>query len=552
MQRDLQRLANESFDLCILGGGINGLATALDATRRNLKVALVEMGDFGGETSAGSLKILHGGLRYLQHLDFSRMTESVRERNALMRMAPHLVDPLGFLVPTTPGLMTGKLAMRAALTVNDVVSWKRNRGISDPKLHLPAGRILSAEELKKRAPGLPMQGVTGAALFYDAHMRNSDRFTLAFALSAAEGGATLANRVRGVEFVLSGSKIEALKVRDEESGNEFEIRAKQFAAMTGPWRDLLPELFPGKQPKREVVKNAGVQLVTQRGVCADTGLAAPGGELDSEAHLQRGGRHYFSTPWQGRMLWGTQDKDYRGAPEEWRIREADIQEFIAEINQGLPGFDLKREEVSMAFGGLRMVNAENLKSGSKVARRYAITDHQADLGVSNLISMDGIKYTACRIMAEKATDRVLEKLEKAPVASRTAESVLAGGNFEIREELQTEIRAGVPSAWPDATVTLLAESYGACWKAVVEAESSSERLLPDGKTPECMVIHALHHEMALHLEDVVLRRTPLGTLGEPSTQVVDRVVELTTQTLGWSTATGESEKAKLMRTYRYD
>ncbi len=312
MQRDLHRLANESFDLCILGGGINGLATALDATRRDLKVALVEMGDFGGETSAGSLKILHGGLRYLQHLDFSRMTESVRERNALMRMAPHLVDPLGFLVPTTPGLMTGKLAMRAALTVNDVVSWKRNRGISDPKLHLPAGRIISAEELKKRAPGLPMQGVTGAALFYDAHMRNSDRFTLAFALSAAAGGATLANRVRGVEFVLSGSKIEALKVRDEESGNEFEIRAEQFAAMTGPWRDLLPELFPGKQPKREVVKNAGVQLVTQRGVCADTGLAVPGGELDSEAHLQRGGRHYFSTPWQGSILWGTQDKEYRG------------------------------------------------------------------------------------------------------------------------------------------------------------------------------------------------------------------------------------------------
>ncbi len=206
----------------------------------------------------------------------------------------------------------------------------------------------------------------------------------------------------------------------------------------------------------------------------------------------------------------------------------------------------------MAFGGLRMVNAENLKSGSKVARRYAITDHQADLGVSNLISMDGIKHTACRVMAEKATDRVLEKLEKAPVASRTAESVLAGGNFEIREELQTEIRAGVPSAWPDATVALLAESYGACWKAVVEAGSSSERLLPDGKTPECMVIHALQHEMALHLEDVVLRRTPLGTLGEPSTQVVDRVVELTTQTLGWSSATGESEKAKLMRTYRYD
>ncbi|MEX2606883.1 MAG: glycerol-3-phosphate dehydrogenase/oxidase [Kiritimatiellia bacterium] len=552
MQRDLQRLANESFDLCILGGGINGLATALDATQRGLKVALVEMGDFGGETSAGSLKILHGGLRYLQHLDFSRMAESVRERNALMRMAPHLVDPLGFLVPTTPGLMTGKAAMRVALMVNDVVSWKRNRGVSDPKLHLPAGRIVSVDELKERVPSLPMRGVTGAALFYDAHMRNSDRFTLAFALSAVKGGAALANRVRGVEFVMSGSKIEALKVRDVESDREFGIRAKQFAAMTGPWRDLLPELFPGRQSKREVVKNAGVQLVTRRGVCADTGLAIPGGEPDPEAHLQRGGRHYFSTPWQGHMLWGTRDSEYRGAPEEWRIRDGDIEEFISEINRGLPGFNLKREDVTMAFGGLRMVNAENLKSGSKVARRYAIMDHQTDLRVSNLISMDGIKYTACRIMAEKATDRVLEKLAVPPAACRTAESVLEGGVFGIREELQAEIRAGVPADWPDATVTLLAESYGACWQAVVESDESAGRLLPDGKTPECMVIHALQHEMALHLEDVVLRRTPLGTQGEPSAEVLNRVVEIMTEALSWSAATGAFEKANLLRAYRYD
>lgn len=551
MHRDLQRLANGSFDLCILGGGINGLATALDAAQRGLNVALVEKGDFGGETSAGSLKILHGGLRYLQHLDFSRMTESVRERNALMRMAPHLVDPLGFLVPTTPGLMTGKPALRAAMLVNDLISCKRNRGISDPGLHLPAGRILSASELKKLAPGLPMKDVTGAALFYDAHMRNSDRFTLAFALTAAEAGAVPVNRVRGEEFVVAGSRIEALKVRDEESGEIFEIRAKQFAAMTGPWRDLLPELFPGKNPKREVVKNAGLQLVTRRGICEELGLAIPGGEPDPDAHLQRGGRHYFSTPWQGRMLWGTRDMEYRGAPEEWRIREADILAFIEDINRGLPDFDLKREEVTFAFGGLRLVNAETRKDGSSVARRYAILDHQSDLGVSNLISMDGIKYTACRIMAEKATDRILEKMGISPRKSRTAERPLTGGDFELREHLQAEIRAGVPIDWPDETVILLAESYGTGWRAVVNADSASNTLLPDGKTPECMVTHALRHEMALHLDDVILRRTPLGTLGEPAPEVLDRLAGLMVSALGWSPATAESEKAELMRAYRY-
>lgn len=549
MQRDLKRLAEEHFDLCILGGGINGLATARDAAQRGLKVALVEQGDFGGETSAGSLKILHGGLRYLQHLDFFRMTESIRERNALMRMAPHLVDPIGFLVPTTPGLMSGKLALRAAMLANDTVSWKRNRGLRDREQFLPAGKILSTDEVKERAPGLPLKKVTGAALFYDAVMRNSDRFTLSFALSASEDGAVLANRTKGLRFGIEEERIEFLEVEDLETGSRFKIRATQFAAMTGPWRDLLPELITGASQDRKVVKNAGLQLFTRRGVCSDSGLAIPGGEVDEEAKVHRGGRHYFSLPWQGGVLWGTQDKIYEGAPEDWKIREEDIEEFISEINEGLPGFNLKREEVYFVFGGLRLTDAENRKTGSKVARRYAISDHQEDLNLQNLLSMDGIKYTACRIMAEKATDRILEKLER-NVSCQTAETLLVGGDYETRSILEAEIKTAIPKEWGPETVKLLAESYGSDWHNVWK-EGPSAALLPNGVTPEYFITHAVENEMALHLDDVLLRRCPLGTFGLPSEEMIDQVAMLMAQLLDWSPEKKEAEKQSFKKLYEY-
>ena len=551
MRRDVQRLDNETFDLCILGGGVNGLATAFDASLRGLRVALIEAGDFGGETSAGSLKILHGGLRYLQHLDFSRMVESIRERNALMRMAPHLARPLGFLVPTTPGLMTGKTAMRAALTVNDLVGWRRNFGILDQGLQLPGGWVTSKREAAALAPNLPMDRVNGGAIFYDAQMTNSDRFTLAFALGADRNGAALANRVRGVEFETGKGRVEALRAVDVETGAEVRIRARQYAAMTGPWRDLLPGLVRPESAPEEVVKNAGVQLVTRRGPCEDLGLALPGGEVDPEATLQRGGRHYFSTPWRGHTLWGTLDKEYRGRPGDWRIREEDIREFLAEINQCLPAMRLRREEVTFAFGGLRMTDRAAAGSRGQVSRRYAIHDHKRDLGLDNLMSMDGVKYTACRVMAEKAVNHVADKLNRSAGPCRTAEEALPGGDFETRPILEAEIKVAVGPEWGADTATWLADTYGSDWTALWR-EGRDRDLLPDGVTPRVAVDHAVREEMALGLDDVVLRRLPLGTLGPPGDAMVDAVAARMAELLGWDGRKTGEEKEFLARMYRYD
>ena len=187
MRRDLKALSATLYDLIIIGGGIHGLSAAWDAALRGLKVALIEQGDFGGATSANSFKIVHGGLRYLQHLNFKRMRMSIGERSHLMRLAPHLVSPLPFLVPCYGHGIKGPEALRAALAVNDMVSADRNKHL-DPAVHLPGGHLLSREGCLEQFPGLMANGLTGAAVFYDGQMYDSERLCLEFALSASDAG----------------------------------------------------------------------------------------------------------------------------------------------------------------------------------------------------------------------------------------------------------------------------------------------------------------------------------------------------------------------------
>ena len=201
MKRDIAALADREFDLVVVGAGVYGAATAWDASLRGLSVALIDKGDFGSGTSFNSLKTIHGGLRYLQHADFTRMRESVRERRNLMRIAPHLVHPLPFLVPTYRGsLLKTRTVMRAALFINDLVSWDRNE-LADRQKHLPAGKALTRDACLEMAPGIERDGLTGGVLWYDAQMYNSDRLTLSFVLSAAKEGAVVANYVEATELI---------------------------------------------------------------------------------------------------------------------------------------------------------------------------------------------------------------------------------------------------------------------------------------------------------------------------------------------------------------
>ena len=213
MERDPSKLQRNKYDLLVIGGGIYGACVTWDAALRGLSVALVEKGDFASATSANSLKIIHGGLRYLQHGDFKRMRESIRERRTLMEIAPHLVHPLPVLIPTFGHGMQGREVLSLALMINDLIGFDRNR-LDDPEKHICRGRVISRRECLELLPGIHKKDLTGGAIFHDAQVYNSERLVLSFIRSAEKAGAELANYVEVTGFIQNSSRHSLVNSRD--------------------------------------------------------------------------------------------------------------------------------------------------------------------------------------------------------------------------------------------------------------------------------------------------------------------------------------------------
>jgi len=530
MERNLKKLADEHFDLLIIGGGINGVAAAWEASLRGLKTALVERRDFGAETSAGSLKIVHGGLRYLQHLDLRRMRESIRERSTLLYVAPHLVYPLPFLVPTYGHLLKGPELMAAAVLANEVISLDRNQRIRDPARRLPAGRIfISSRECRDLVPGLPERGLNGGVLFYDAQMYSAERLTLAFALSAAEQGAELVNYAEVTGFERRADRITAARVRDRLGGDELEIRADMYVNCTGPWSDIVLGLLQTPPPPRVVRRSKGIQIVS-RPLTRGPAVALPSKHRDPDALLSRGTRHYFITPWRGVALIGTTDTVFEGDPDHFRITRDDIREFVEEINEILPSAGLDPQEVPFAFGGLRPITEKNIEQGSTTARRYEINDHRRDLNLHNLITVIGVKYTTCRLLAQKVIDRVFAKMERKSPASATHRTRLVGGEIDLWNRFVAEQEDRWAVKVPAAAVRHLCHCYGTRIGevlALLEERPDAARLIPGSdEVIAAQVIHATRRECAMKLADVVMRRTDLGSRGHPGRQALEYCARL--------------------------
>ena len=239
LTRDLKRLADETFDLVVVGGGMFGAAAALDAAQRGLRVALVERGDFGGATSAHSFKMLHGGIRYLQHADIVRVRQSAAARAAYLRAAPHLARPLPIVVPTYGHGMKGKPVLKAGMALYDALTLDRNRGIADPTRRIPAGYTLNRAETLHRYPGLDPKGLTGAGVFADGQMYNPTRLVLAYVRSAAEQGAVVANYLEATGFTVTNGRVRAVKVEDRLGTATFEVRTKAVLNAAGPYAQRL-------------------------------------------------------------------------------------------------------------------------------------------------------------------------------------------------------------------------------------------------------------------------------------------------------------------------
>jgi glycerol-3-phosphate dehydrogenase len=539
MERNLSRLEGEEYDLLIVGAGIYGACTAWDAALRGLKVAVVERNDFGSGTSQNSLKIIHGGLRYLQQADIGRMRESIRERRTLMKIAPQFVHPLPCLMPTYGHCTKGREALSIALLMNDVIGFDRNR-LDDPSKYLPRGRTLSRKKILELLPGVRRQGLTGGALWYDCQTHNSERLLLSFLLGASRRGAQIANYAEVTGFLTRGNRVYGAVVVDGLSRQRLEIRSKMVINAAGPWINNLLRLLDDGGVRLPLKLSSAMNLVTRkliRGHAA--GISSIPSELIEEDTLVReGSRLYFIAPWRDVSLVGTAHLPYGGNPDDYAVTEQEVTTFLGEINQAYPSAELRREDVYNFYGGLLPMKGLHRKSGEvNLLKHFMIVDHTREDNWDGIISLLGVKYTTARNVAEKAVDLAIRKLGVAFSKSTSDETPVHGGQIKRFNDFLDQAIRSKPERLSDETMEHLVYNYGSAYPDIVKHCADD----PGLATPlpcqmhviEAEVLHAVREEMAVHLTDVVARRTELGSDKEPGNECLSACAVIMARVLGW-------------------
>jgi glycerol-3-phosphate dehydrogenase len=536
MIRDLDRLAGQTFDLLVVGGGIYGLTIAYDAAQRGLSVALVERNDFGSGASFNHLRTIHGGLRYLQSLDVRRARESIRERRATARIAPHAVRPLPFAVPVYRSLTRGKLAMRAGFLLDRLVAADRNRGV--PASHrLPGGRVVSRGHAAQTFPGLRRQGLTGAAVFYDYVTTEPDRLTFSFAHAAVEHGATLVNHLEAIAPLVKGTRIEGVSARDALGSQTFEIAARMTINATG---GLVDRLLAPLGISTGIPMLKAMNLVTRR----DAGDEALGGRALS-------GRNLFLVPWRERALFGTWESAHACDPEDAAVTEQEVTAFMAELNQAFPALDLTMDDVTLIHRGVVPAAIKGDIIG--LEGHEQIRDHSAQ-GFEGLVTVAGTKFTTARGVAERVVNTVFSKLQKKPVPCRTATTPLPGGSLRDIGLAIADARREFDEGLPTDTIPHLIAAYGSRYRDVMEIAGTRAdwrtRLAPDSPVIGAELVLAARKEMAPTLADAVIRRTPLGALGHPGERALTRAATIVGGELGWSDERRQQEMAAVTEFYQ--
>ncbi len=487
LRRSVSALADGAFDLLVIGGGIYGAWTAYDAASRGLKVAIVEKSDWGAGTSSASSKLIHGGLRYLENYEFGLVRHALRERRTLYRIAPHLVRPLNFVLPMWKGPRASPFLVSAGLFLYDMLALG-SRPVQ-PHRHFNRRRLLADY------PFVDPQRLLGGFRYGDCQ-EDDARMTLAVIAAAQRAGAVCANRVQACTLIEEQGRVCGAEVEDLAGGQRFAIRAKVVANAAGPWA---PGLLGEAAPKVKLVKGTHLILPAIAGV--------------NEAFLLTAddGRVFFVIPWYGRTLVGTTESSV-GAPAEALPTDEETRYLIAGVRKGLPGLNWTEKDVIASFAGVRMLQAEDAGSLSKITREFAVLNPKPQL-----LMHAGGKYTTSRHDSIEIVDQVYALLGRKAPPPVTQSQPLPGapaGDFESWQAQAIAQLAGVgvdveASRW----LTLRHGSDVAAIEALIGADARLAARI-DAEVPfvYAEAVHAVRSEMAMSLEDVVRRRMPLTLL----------------------------------------
>lgn len=519
---DVRALGERSFDLLVIGGGITGCGIARDAALRGLDVALVEKDDFASGTSSRSSRLIHGGVRYLEHGHLRLVFESSAERRRMLKLAPHLVRPLAFTWPVYEGSRIPRWKLGAGLLLYDALSMFRNVG---------RHRRLSAEGVVAREPKLRRDGLRGGAMYYDASTDDA-RLTLANALDARASGAVTVNHVEArslrVEHGIVRGAIVVDRLADRQA--EIEVRASIVVNATGPWSDRLRLLDHATRPAVRGSKGAHIEV--QRSRVGNDGAITLLSPSD--------GRVLFVLPSGDHTIIGTTDTFTSEAPDDVRASADDVEYLLRAANSFFPDAGLATRDVVSAWAGIRPLVPTDDATPRAASREHAVT-----VSEHGLISITGGKLTTYRVMAAEVVDLAVRRLGRPSIATRTKHRPLFGGEMA---GFDTEVATATSVVRDGVRARHLVASHGSAWRdvwtVVRETPDGGEPLVSGSTICRAEVRYAVTREMACSPGDFLIRRTRLAVHSADHGRGAARVVAAEMGALlGWNAARVEAQIA---------
>ncbi len=526
--RAVKRLAGldgQSVDVVVIGGGMAGAGVARDLALRGASVALFEKGDFASGTSSKSSKLIHGGLRYLELMDFSLVRESLREKRTLERLAPHLVRPLPFLVPVYRGASRSLIMVRIGMWLYDLLT---------PGKTTERSQILRPVDALSLEPNIRAEDLRGAGYYFDDLLLFPERMCLENVLSAARHGARAYNYCE-VEEILRGRRgADGVRVRDLLTDQVHTVRSPVIVNCAGPWADRLRELAGLAGDRPHVLRTTkGIHCLLPR-------------MTDRAVYLStHDDRMIFVIPWRDFSLVGTTDTDFEGDPDRlWATRE-EVTYLLHEVAKVLPDRRVTLENVAYTYAGVRPLSFEGAATASKVSREHKVIPEGPD---GRFLSVTGTKLTCFRSLAEEVGNRVMRLLGR-PIRSRSARLSLDGmdeeaGKIEARAwmDVSGEMAA---TGLPCETLQALVETYGRGYSRVLELgrklPDGLERLCPSNPEIVAQLHQAVTEELAVSLQDVLLRRTGIGQSRCQGLNCASAIARRMGRLLGWSPRRLEAE-----------